>query len=640
MSESTVSAETHRFESEVDDLLHLVVHSLYSNSEIFLRELVSNASDALDKLKFMAMSDADLYEGDMDLHIHVQHDPKARTITISDNGIGMSRDEIVQNLGTIARSGTKHFLKELTADKAKNAEFIGQFGVGFYSSFIVADKVTVQSRRAGLAPTDAIQWSSEGKGGYELESIEKAARGTTITLHLKSDQEEFLNNMRLKHVIGKYSDHIAYPIRMPVPVSEVNPDDAESETTQESGEEVVNRATALWTLPKSDISEESYQELYKHISHDFDNALAWAHNKVEGKLEYTSLLYLPKNPPFDIWNPERARGLKLYVRRVFIMDEAEQFLPRYLRFIRGVVDSADLPLNISREILQSNRAVDSMRSGITKRVLDMLSSMAKDKPDDYQTFWKAFGQILKEGPAEDMANRETVLSLLRFSSTHLDTSEASVALDAYLERMKEGQDQIYYLSAESFNAAKHSPHLEAFRRRGVEVLLLHDKIDEWMMSHLSEYKGKAFKSVAQGSMVDLSFAEASEEDTVDLDAENQNYADTLSRLKSLYGERVKDVRLSTRLTESPACIVADDSGMTRQMQRLMASAGHQADFQPVLELNPEHDLMKRLRASIDTPQFEDMALLILDSATLAEGAQLDDPGAFVKRFNELLLKLL
>jgi molecular chaperone HtpG len=639
----TEAVQTRQFDAKIDSLLNLMVNALYSNKEIFLRELVSNASDALDKLRFSAYKDSALYENDSELRIRVSADKDARQIIIEDNGIGMSEAEVIENLGTIANSGTKSFLENLTGDSAKDAQLIGQFGVGFYSSFIIADSVTVETRRAGADAADAVRWQSEGRGEYTLESIEKAERGTRITLHLKADEDEFLNGMRLRHIITRYSDHIGFPVIMP---SEPTPEfDEEGKVKPESVEkaaedEVVNRATALWTLPKSDIKTEDYQSFYKHISHDFEEAATWAHNKVEGKTEYTSLLYIPKKAPYDLWNADKSAGLKLYVKRVFIMDEAEQLLPRYLRFVKGIIDSNDLPLNVSREILQNSKIVESIKSGVTKRVLSMLEDMAKNDAESYQAFWKEFGLLLKEGPAEDFANQEKVGGLLRFASTHNDSDAQVVCLEDYVSRMQEGQKKIYYVAADSWQAAKNSPHLEAFKAKGIEVLLLSDRIDEWMLSHYTSFKELPFQSVAKGSMDDLNFnEEAAEEQNKSEEALNEAHQPLLERCSTALSERVKKVRMTSRLTESPACIVADEHDMTRQMERLLKSAGQKVDFKPILELNPEHVLVKKLEQISDTESFQEWSHLLLEQAIVAEGGQLEDPASFVKRFNKILLSL-
>lgn len=633
--------ETLGFQTEVTQLLHLMVHALYSNKEIFLRELVSNASDAADKLRFEAVKDDSLFEGDSELRIKVSYDKEARTLTVSDNGIGMSRDEVIKNLGTIAKSGTQEFLKSLTGDEAQDRSLIGQFGVGFYSSFIIADKVTVRTRRAGLDAAQGVEWESAGEGDYSVETIDKASRGTDIILHLKEGEDEFLSGSRLRHVITKYSDHIGLSIYMDVEKSASETENADDKVIEEETEEVINKATALWTLPKSDIKEEEYQEFYKHIAHDFEDPLTWSHNKVEGKLEYTSLLYIPKRAPFDLWQPNKTRGLKLYVQRVYIMDEVEQFLPNYLRFIRGIIDSNDLPLNVSREILQNSRVIDSIRTALIKRSLGMLEDLSKRDQEQYQLFWDEFGQVLKEGPAEDFANKEAITKLLRFSSTHTDVEKQDVSMDDYISRMKEGQDKIYYIAAETFNAAKHSPHLEIFRKKGVEVLLLKDRIDEWLMSHLTEYQGKQIQSVAKGNVDDIvshDKDEADKEKEAFKDQE-QAFEGVLTQIKEALGEKVQDVRLSERLTSSPSCIVADESGMTSQMERLLKSAGQSVASKPILELNPDHILIQRLKDESGSSHFNDLSEVLLDQAILAEGGQLEDPATFIKKFNELLLSM-
>lgn len=643
MSE-TVSKEKRGFETEVKQLLHLMIHALYSNKEIFLRELISNAADAADKLRFEALAHPEFYEDDAELAIHVEFDKNAKTIRITDNGIGMSRQEAITHLGTIAKSGTQEFLKSLTGDQVKDRNLIGQFGVGFYSSFIVADKVTVNSRRAGLPPEQGVCWESEGQGDYTVEAIEKKSRGTEVILHLKEEEEEFLNGMRLRHIVTKYSDHINIPVYMPVEQYEELEEKADKQE-EEPKEEVINRANALWTVPKSEIEDEAYCEFYKHIAHDFEDPLIWSHNKVEGKLEYTTLLYIPARAPFDLWQPNKARGLKLYVKRVFIMDNAEQFLPHYLRFVRGVIDSNDLPLNVSREILQSNKMVDAIRSSIIKRVLSMLQDLAKSDSDKYLKFWREFGQVLKEGPAEDFANREAIASLLRFSSTHTDNEKQDISLDDYIARMPKEQDKIYYIAADTFNSAKNSPHLEIFRKKGIEVLVLFDRIDEWLMSHLNEYNTKHFQSVAVGKLENLDFAdkeEAAKEKAVEeekIKQEEETFTPTLTKIKELLNDKVKDVRLTARLTSSPSCIVMEEGQMTSQMQRLLRSAGQMVSMKPILELNPDHLLVQRLKAEQDPTSFNDLSYILLDQAILAEGGQLDDPATFVKKFNELLLQV-
>lgn len=605
------------FQAETKQLLHLMVHSLYSNKEIFIRELISNASDAADKLKFAALSDSDLFENDPELKIWISIDKDAGTLTIKDNGIGMTRDEVIKNLGTIAKSGTADFLKTLTGDRIKDSRLIGQFGVGFYSSFIVADKVTVRTRKAGEKADQAVMWSSDGHGEFEVDNITKPERGTEIVLHMKEEEKDFLNDYQLKHIITKYSDHITLPVLL--------------------GEESVNRATALWATPKQEITDEQYHEFYKHIAHDFDEPLTWTHNKVEGKLEYTSLLYIPKRAPFDLWQAGKPRGLKLYVQRVFIMDDSEQFLPHYLRFLRGIVDSNDLPLNVSREILQSSRVVDNIKSALVKRALGMLEHLSKDA-EKYAIFWKEFGQVLKEGPAEDFANKEQIAKLFRFSSTHTDTSEQNVSLDDYISRMLDKQDKVYYVAAETFNAAKNSPHIEIFRKKGIEVLLLTDKVDEWLMAHLTEYAGKQLQSVAKGG---LELGELDDqEDQKQQEQQTEDYKAIIEKISAVLGEKVKEVRLTRRLTSSPACIVADENDMTPQMQRLMQAAGQQVPTaKPIFELNPEHMLISKLKSESDEQRFKNLTEILFDQAVLAEGGHLDDPATFVKRFNDLLLEL-
>ena len=607
---STAAKETLGFQAEVKQLLDLMIHSLYSNKEIFLRELISNASDAADKLRFEALSNNALFEGDSELKIRVAVDKAARTVTVSDNGIGMSRDEVVQNIGTIARSGTREFFQSLTGDQAKDARLIGQFGVGFYSAFIVADRVTLVTRRAGSK--EAVRWEcdmTKDAASYSIEPAEKAGRGTDVTLHLREGEDELLDEFRLKSIIHKYSDHIAIPIVM--------------------GEEKVNQASALWTRPKNQITDEQYIEFYKHVGHDFEAPLAWTHNRVEGRQEYTQLLYIPARAPFDLWSRDHRHGLKLYVRRVFIMDDAEQLLPGYLRFVRGVVDSSDLPLNVSREILQQNRDVEAIRAGCTKRVLDLIAELPAEK---HAKFWSEFGRVLKEGPAEDPGNRDRIAKLLRFSSTHTDKEEQTVSLADYLSRMKPGQDKIYYVTAETFAAAKGSPHLEVFRKRGIEVLLLSDRVDEWLVASLPEYEGKPLASVARGD-IDLSKVEGAAEEP---DWKVGEHADLLRALKNSLGERVKDVRLSRRLHESPSCLIADEHDMGGNLARILKAAGQKVPgSKPILEINPGHSLVKRLNAS--DARFADWASLLYDQALLAEGGQLEDPAGFVKRTNELLL---
>ncbi|KDE39200.1 Chaperone protein HtpG [Nitrincola lacisaponensis] len=632
--------ETLGFQTEVKQLLHLMVHSLYSNKEIFLRELISNASDAAEKLRFEALEKGDLYEGDSELKIRVSFDKEAKTVTIEDNGIGMSREEVIEHLGTIAKSGTASFLSNLTGDQSKDSQLIGQFGVGFYSAFIVADQVDVFTRRAGAGISDAVHWSSRGEGEFTIASTEKAGRGTRIVLHLKEGEEEFADGWRLRSLVRKYSDHIAFPVLMEKEAAPVV-DDAEekSETESKAPEfEAVNSATALWTRSKGDLKDEEYQEFYKHISHDYSEPLTWAHNKVEGSLEYTSLLYVPGHAPFDLWNREAPRGLKLYVQRVFIMDQADQFLPLYLRFIKGVVDSNNLSLNVSREILQRDPSVDKLRSALTKRVLDMLSKLAKSDAEKYAGFWKEFGQVLKEGPAEDYANRDKILKLLRFASTHTGTADQSVGLEDYVARMKEGQEKIFYVVADNYNTAKSSPHLEIFRKKGIEVLLLTDRIDEWMMSQLFDFEGKSFQDVTKG---ELNLGEVeSEEEKKQQEESAKQLEGLLERLKPVLEARVSDVRVTHRLTDSPACLVLGDYDMGLQMRKIMEAAGQKVpDSKPIFEINPEHPLINKLDQEPDEARFADLALILLDQADLAAGGQLDDPAAYTARLNKLLLEL-
>lgn len=623
--------ETRGFQTEAKQLLHLMIHSLYSNKEIFLRELISNASDAADKLRFEAVSNDALYEGDSELKIRVSVDKEANTLTISDNGIGMTRDEAVEHLGTIAKSGTAQFMQNLSGDQQKDAQLIGQFGVGFYSAFIVADRVEVRSRKAGVAATEAVSWSCTGEAEFTVTTIEKAARGTDIILHLKDDAREFADEWRLKNIIKKYSDHIAIPV-----VMQTQHTDAEGVT--ELGDEVVNSATALWTRSRSEISDEEYQAFYKHIGHDFQDALSWSHNRVEGNLDYTSLLYIPARAPFDLYNRDVSRGVKLYVQRTFIMDDAEQFLPLYLRFIKGVVDSNDLSLNVSREILQKDPNIDAMRSALTKRVLDMLAKLAKAEPEKYQSFWDEFGQVLKEGPAEDPSNREKIAKLLRFASTHTGAPAQTQSLDDYVARMPEGQDKIYYLVAENFTTAKSSPHLEVFRKKGIEVLLLSDRVDEWLMSHLAEFDGKSLQDVGKGEL-DLGKLDTEEEKQAQ-EKIAEALKPLLERVQTALNEQVQEVRITHRLTESPACVVVGAHDLGAQMRRIMEAAGQKLpESKPILELNPDHPLIKKLDAESQSARFDELAHVLLDQAILAEGGQLSDPAAYVQRLNKLLLEL-
>ncbi len=631
-----VKKETLGFQTEAKQLLHLMIHSLYSNKEIFLRELISNSSDAIDKLRFASLANEELLEGQGDYQITVDVDKEANTITLSDNGIGMNRDEVIENLGTIAKSGTAAFLDNLTGDEQKDSQLIGQFGVGFYSAFIVADRVEVHTRKAGEAADTGVLWESHGEAEFSIENQAKESRGTTITLHLKADSSDFADDWRVRSVIKKYSDHISVPVMMAKP----QPPVAEGEEEPENPEveyEAVNAATALWTRPRSDVSDEEYTEFYKHVSHDFEDPLTWSHNKVEGKLEYTSLLYMPAKAPFDMWNREMSRGLKLYVQRTFIMDEAEQFLPMYLRFVKGVVDSNDLSLNVSREILQQDPAVDSMRSALTKRALDMLAKLAKSEGDDYANFWKEFGQVLKEGPAEDFANKEKIAKLLRFSTTNTDKEEQDQSLEGYIERMQEGQDKIYYVVAENFNTAKNSPHLEVFRKKGIEVLLLSDRVDDWLMNNLQEFDGKQFKDVARG---ELDLASESDEEKAEQEKVVKESEGLVERLNEVLKGKVEEVRATNRLTDSAACLVVGDADMGAQMRRIMEAAGQAVpESLPILEVNPTHPLVEMLDQEPDEDRFADLASVIFDQASLAEGGQLEDPAAFVTRLNKLLLKM-
>ncbi len=635
---TTAQKETLGFQAEVKQLLHLMIHSLYSNKEIFLRELISNASDALDKLRFQALSQEELYDGDESLKIRLEFDSEANTITLNDTGIGMTRDEVIENLGTIAKSGTSEFLANLTGDQQKDSKLIGQFGVGFYSAFIVAEKVEVLTRKAGTSATEAVHWESSGEGDFSIESIEKAGRGTTIILHLKGEEKEFANNWRLRSLVKKYSDHISFPVEM----LKEDMGTADDEEKKEEDEvvvpefETVNDATALWTLPKADIKEDEYKEFYKHISHDFTDPLTWAHNRVEGKLDYTSLLYVPAKAPFDLYNREAPRGLKLYVQRVFIMDDAEQFLPLYLRFIKGVVDSNDLSLNVSRELLQNDKAVESMRSALTKRVLDVLTKMADKDPEQYANFWKEFGRVMKEGPAEDFTNREKVAKLLRFATTRSEGKE-DVSLDVYIGRMKPSQEKLYFITADSYEAGMHSPHMEIFRKKEIEVLVLHDRIDEWLMSHLNEFDGKSFQDIAKGAL-DLGEIEDKEEKEKQEQA-SKEAEPLIKRIKEVLGEEVQEVRLTHRLTDSPACLVVGDYDMGMQMRKIMEAAGQPVpDSKPIFEINPEHPLVERLNKAEDQ-RFDELTHILFDQAKLAGGEDLKDPASYVGRLNKLLLEL-
>ena len=632
--------ETRGFETEAKQLLHLMIHSLYSNKEIFLRELISNASDAADKLRFEALKNDDLFEGDSELKIRIEFDKEAKTISIIDNGIGMSRDEVVSNLGTIAKSGTAQFLSSLSGDEKKDSQLIGQFGVGFYSSFIVADKVDVFTRRAGSPSSEGVHWSSEGEAEYSLETVERAARGTEIVLHLKKDQEEYADGWRLRSIIKKYSDHISLPVEMLKESMGMDADESdEGEKTEQTPEyEAINTAKALWTRPRSDIEDEEYKEFYKHVSHDYSDPIKWSHNKVEGKLDYTSLLYLPAKAPFDLYNRDAARGLKLYVQRTFIMDDAEQFLPLYLRFIKGVVDSNDLSLNVSREILQKDPNIDSMKSALTKRVLDMLEKLAKNDAEKYAEFWKEFGQVIKEGPAEDFSNKEKIAGLFRFATTHTNSETQDQSLADYASRMKDGQDKIYYIVAENFNTATNSPHLEVFRKKGIEVLLLSDRVDDWLMGHLTEFDGKQFQDVGKGAL-DLGKLDSEEEKEEQKKVEEE-FKSFIERMKEVLDSDVEEVRVTHRLTDSPACLVVGEHDMGAQMRRLLEQAGQAIpETKPTIEVNPEHPLVKKMDQEQDEDRFADFAKIVFDQASLAEGGTLNDPAAYVHRLNKLLLEI-
>lgn len=635
MQASTQQKERMNFQAEAKQLLKLMIHSLYSNKEIFLRELISNASDAVDKLRFEGLTDSALYESDADFKIRVSYDKAARTVTISDNGIGMSRQEVIDHIGTIAKSGTREFFNSLTGDQAKDAHLIGQFGVGFYSAFIVADKVTLITRRAGLTPEHGVRWESQGEGDYELETIEKKDRGTEIILHLREDEDDLLSGFQLKSIIRRYSDHITLPVVM-----------KKEEWVQESNEykitdedETINQASALWARSKNEITQEQYEEFYKHVAHEYEPPLAYVHAKVEGKQEYTQLLYIPSRAPFDLYDREHRHGIKLYVKRVFIMDDAEKLLPNYLRFVRGIIDSNDLPLNVSREILQESKDIDNIRAGSVKKILGLIEDLAASSKEEdqskFKTFWKEFGQVLKEGVGEDYANRERIAKLIRFVTTSSDSDEQTVSLDDYIARMKEGQEKIYFVTADSLKAARSSPHLEIFRKKGIEVLLLSDRIDEWLVSNLTEYAGKTLQSVAKGSL-DLGKLE----DEVEKQAhekEAEAYNDLISKLKEVLGERIKDVRITYRLTESPACLVADTYDMSGNLERLLKSAGQKVPItKPILEINPYHPMVQRLK--YEDENFSDWSNILFDQALLAEGGQLEDPAAFVKRLNDLLLQ--
>ncbi|MDZ7655202.1 MAG: molecular chaperone HtpG [Sulfurimicrobium sp.] len=622
--------ETLGFQAEVKQLLKLMIHSLYSNKEIFLRELISNASDASDKLRFEALSDDALWETDPDLKIRVSFDKAARTVTISDNGIGMNRQEVIEHIGTIAKSGTRQFFEALTGDQARDAHLIGQFGVGFYSAFIVADRVTLVTRRAGLTAEHGVKWESAGEGDYTLETVDKPGRGTEVTLHLREGEDELLSSWQLKSIIRKYSDHITLPIMM----NKEEWDEEKKEQVAKDEQEAVNQASALWARPKSEITQEQYDEFYKHVAHDFEPPLAHVHAKVEGRQEYTQLLYIPARAPFDLWDREQRHGIKLYVRRVFIMDDAKQLMPYYMRFVRGVIDSSNLPLNVSREILQESKDIEAIRGGSVKKVLGMLDDLAENQPEKYAIFWKEFGRVIKEGVGEDLANKERIAKLVRFASTHTDTEDQTVSLADYIGRMKEGQDKIYYVTADTFAAARNSPHLEFFRAKGVEVLLLSDRVDEWMISHLTEFEGKKLQSVAKGDL-DLDKL-AGEEEKKEQAQEADAFKGLADKIKESLADKVKEVRVTHRLTSSPACLVAGEHDMSGNLERLLKAAGQNVPMsKPILEINPKHALVQRLKGQADSDKFGDWSHILFDQALLAEGGQLEDPATFVRRLNEL-----
>ena len=625
------NTETRGFETEVNQLLDLMIHSLYSNKDIFLRELISNASDACDRLRFSAVSNADLYEEDIELKIKIAYNKDERSITISDNGIGMTREEVIDHIGTIAKSGTRSFLDSITGDEKNDARLIGQFGVGFYSSFIVAEEVTLRTRKAGEAADQGVEWVSQGKGEYKIASLDKATRGTEIVLKLREGEDEFLNDWKLRSIITEYSDHIGFPVVMD---KQVEPESEEGETVIE--EETVNQASALWMRDRSDIKDEEYIEFYKHVAHDFEDPINWSHNRVEGTNEYTSLLYIPSRAPYDLYDRESRHGVKLYVQRVFIMEDAEKLMPRYLRFVRGLIDSNDLPLNVSREILQGSKIIDSIRSGSVKKVLGVLGSMAKNDPEKYQKFWNEFGRVLKEGPAEDSANREKIGKLLRFATSQTDAEEQNVSLDDYIGRMAEDQDKIYYIAADTHAAAKSSPHLEIFRKKGIEVLLLSDRVDEWLTSHLMEFEGKKLQSVAKGEL-DLGDDEASEKE---LEKKAKTAEKLLKRMKKSLEEKVGDVRVTNRLTDSPACIVLNEQDMAMHMQRILKEAGHEMpSSRPILEINPDHPIVKQMDGEKSKKKFDDWSAILFDQALLAEGGQLEDPAGFVAKLNKMLVTI-
>jgi len=624
------------FEAEVKQLLHLMIHSLYSNKEIFLRELISNASDAADKLRFSALGDDALYEGDSNLKIRIEFDKDARTITLTDNGIGMTRDEVRDNIGTIARSGTKQFFESLTGDQAKDSQLIGQFGVGFYSSFIVADRVTLETRKAGTSHDHGVRWESAGEGDYTLENFDRAEHGTRVTLHLREGEDEFLNGWKLRSIIRKFSDHISLPIEM---LKEHYGETPEGEEPPAPEWETVNSASALWAKSRDEITDEQYEEFYKHVSHDYQAPMARIHSRVEGTNEYTLLLYLPAKAPFDLWDRESKHGVKLYVRKVFITEEADKLMPRYLRFVRGVIDSDSLPLNVSREILQENALLEKIRSGAVKKVLGLLEDLVNNDAEKYATFWKEFGQAFKEGPIEDFKNKDRIAKLLRFSSTHNDTDEQTVSLDDYIGRMKEGQDKIYYITAESYAAAKNSPHLEIFRKKGLEVLLMHERVDDWLVGYLTEYEGKSLQSIAKGDL-DLGQLE-DESDKQHKEEAAKELQPLVERIKTVLGDKVRGVKISSRLTDSPACLVSESYGMSRTMERIMKSVGQDVpSSKPVFEINPDHALVVKLKAEVDETRFSDLTQILYDQSVLSEGAQLEDPAGFVKRLNGLLQNVI
>lgn len=634
-------AETRGFETEAKQLLHLMIHSLYSNKEIFLRELISNASDAVDKLRFESLSNADLMAEDSELKVQIDFDKKKKTITITDNGIGMTRDEVIANLGTIAKSGTVQFLESLTGDQKKDSQLIGRFGVGFYSSFIVADEVEVLTRKAGTGADEATLWKSSGEADYSIVAAKKAERGTRIVLHLKKDEKEFAESFRLRNIVKKYSDHISIPVLMEkqdfsVPDEKADADSKKKSKKKAAEYEAVNDAKALWLRSRKDVNDDEYKAFYKHVSHDFEDPLVWSHNKVEGKLEYTSLLYLPKRAPYDLWNRDAVRGLKLYVQRIFIMDDADQFLPLYLRFVKGVVDSNDISLNVSREILQQDPAVDSMRSALTKRALDMLSKLQKKDREGYNKFWMEFGQVLKEGPVEDFPNREKVAKLLQFTTTESKADAQDQGFEDYVNRMQDGQEKIYYLVSESVKACRNSPHLEIFRKKGIEVILMHDRIDEWLMSQLHEFDGKQFQDIARGEL-DLGKLE-NKEDKEQQEKSEKEYEDLVARIKTQLGDRVKEVRVTHRLTDSPACLAVDDHDMGAQMRKIMEASGQAVpETKPIFEVNPEHPLVAKLDKESDEDRFQDLVVILFGQASLADGLELSDPGDFSRRLNKLLL---